>query len=103
MSAKHEELRPHREIAPVTEALLRAAYRSLKESGTPARGDELRFNARATRQQLEEANQRGLLSSDGQDSFRPTAMGLLYLVEAEQDVEDLGRLVEYANKAYHTG
>jgi predicted ATPase len=98
-----QELRPYREVDPTTVRLLAEAYRYLKDQNEPISAELLRYTADADEAVLERAVQLQLVTQCGNQVYRPTLLGLLYLPEAEQDVQDVHRLAEYAHRTYRPG
>ncbi len=96
----HDFPKPYQEVDEQTERVVRACYASLLERGTAYDGEELRFNERVDDSFLQRMVQLRLISSRGDPGYRPTVVGLLYLPEAERDLQALDGLVRLAHQRY---
>jgi predicted ATPase len=91
--------KPYQDLDDQAERVVRACYASLLERGTPYDAEELRFKERVDDSFLQRLVELHLLSP--RDSgYRPTVVGLLYLPEAERDLQALDSLVRLAHQKY---
>ena len=91
--------RPYQEVDEQTMRVIKACYARLVERGEHYEGEELRFNERVDERSLQRLVELRLLVQRG-PSYRPTVVALLYLPEAERDLEALDAFVRLTHERY---
>ncbi len=94
------KIRPWEEIAPADKALLERLYSRLAATGEGYDVTRLCFASDCTREDIARLDRLDLVVEAEPRSIRPTALGLLYVDSADEDLRQLEALIGLAHRSY---